>query len=304
MPFRIVPPALVLVAALSTPALAQSRTGERLDPAIERRVSGEATVGVLEPYGSHDRLYGALGVYASGRLHTWDEGAEARGIVELDGTLRGFFGEVYDDAGSLRCCAIASSTLSLMIGWTDGASVRVRGGPAITLPFAMLNSRASSAQYLTQLALAATGFWDAWEGFALGPSALARADVDVRSGVLIAGADLAAGAAFWLWRDGFWDEPPIAVAHYQIGGYVGIEPIEWLALGTRVQVAGWSDYGDGHATPSDADAQVSLVPFARWMGPPWFVEVRGTMNLDEPVGFASRSLMWGVRLAAGVELEP
>lgn len=317
-PFRLVGPgtgarvrrwaqvvALLVAGWIPGHALAQTRTGEALELGSPR-VTAEVAVGMWEPPRSGDRAFVTAGVFATGRLETWADGEHASATLDLDGTLRGYFGESWDDTGATRCCALANPTLSLMFGWTDGASVRVRGGPALSVPLGLLSGNGQGAEMMNFFGRALLGFWDGWEGFVYGPGALLRGDADARFGALVVGGDVAAGASFWAWRtSGPSDTDPVAVAHYQLGAYVGVEPLEWLALGTRVQVAGWSEGGglDVATGTRPADAQVSLVPFVRIAPGSWFVEVRSTLNLDEPAGLASESLVWALRVAGGVAVD-
>ncbi|AKF09918.1 hypothetical protein [Sandaracinus amylolyticus] len=303
MSHAIVGPLVLASVLTASVATAQTRTGESLDPAIERRISGEIAGGAWHPILGGYTLFGSLAAFASGRVGVWSRDERGLGTIELEGTLRGYFGRTYEHVGTFLCCAIGGSTMSLMFGWSDGASIRLRGGPAVVLPFAMLNGDSRRAERMTHFGHAIVGLWDRWDGFVHGPGMLARGDVDARAGALLAGGDLAVGASLWLLDAN--EETPVAVAFYQVGAYVGAQATDWLAIGARVQLAGWSD---GGGTPNvvsrPADAQLSLVPFVRFLVRPGFVEVRGTLNLDEPEGLATRSKVWGVRIAGGVELGP
>ena len=299
--------AIALAAGTPAAAFAQARTGGSLDPALERRVTAELSLGAWEPTLARDIVVSSLAVYPSGRVGVWADEPGGLGTIELDGSLRGFFGEFYDEVGTAHYFTLGGATLGLMFGWSDRAHVRVRVGPAIVVPFAMLDTPRKSVEQATYYGRATSGFWDPWDGFARGPGAFLRADLDLRHDAWIGGVELGAGPSFWLaeGRDGGLLEVPVAVAYYQAGAYLGAHALDWLALGARVQVVGWSEGGGAwRFERRPAEAQVAIVPFARFLLAPWFVELRGTLNLGEPEGVGSRSLVWAVRAALGVELGP
>lgn len=286
---------------------AQARTGGSLAPEIERRVSGEISLGAWEPTLARDIVLASLALFASGRVGVWAGDSAGLGTLELDGAVRGYFGEFYDDVGTALYFAMGNARLGLMFGWSDRASFRVRAGPEVVAPIAMANGQRRSVESMTYYGQAALGFWDPWDAFVRGPSVLASGDLDVRDGALLAGAELGIGPSFWVAGDddGGLVEVPVAVLYYQAAAYVGAQALEWLALGARVQVVGWSDGGGRRRLERrPAEAQASIVPFVRFLARPWHVELRGTLNLGEPEGIGSRSVVWAVRVAAGVELGP
>ncbi|MDQ3032273.1 MAG: hypothetical protein M3Y87_07650 [Myxococcota bacterium] len=258
-------------------------------------VALEGSVGVLEAHLRDDRVYGALRLFGGGRLYRSSAENEAA-VFDLEVSWRGYFGERYAPDGAIRCCVVGNPSVYGMVGWTNGPQLQVRGGIGIAPPLSAL-TYGIGFTHVAYVGRAQWGFWDSWEGIVGALGVVARGDLEVREGIFLAGAELAFAGSFLV--DVGSRDP---IAHYQVGGYVGIAPIEWLALGVRVQVAGWSDGGgDPDVWTAPADAQVAVMPFARFFPRPAFFEVAGTMNIDEPLGFASSTLLWAIRVSGGVE---
>jgi hypothetical protein len=294
-----------VLAALLLPAGtlgAQARTGVTSMDRGTSYVAIEGSLGYYSPPRIGAQAVGGIRLLGGGRLYDWDDDT-GTWSVELEGTLRAYFAELTARAdGSRVCCAVGNPTLALSIGWTDGATVQARAGIGVALPVGIANGLSETADILGYFGRAQHGFWDGWDGLVTTTGVFGRGDLDWRDDIWIAGVDGAVGASIHV----IGIEAGSAIAVYQLGGYVGVEPIESLALGVRAQVAGWTvgggrDFGTG-ARPEDA--QVSVVPFVRLMLDPAVFEVRATVNLDEPMGVTADRSIWAVHLRSGLEWTP
>lgn len=279
---------------LASPVAAQSRTGraalrgERHFAVVEGSVAGaHATLG-------SDRVFGAVLVTGGSRLLREQPGL----VVDVEASWRFFCGAASSASGESRPCAVGNPTVYGLVGWSDGESAQARGGLGLAAPLSYLGS-GRAASYLMYYGRAQWGFWDGWEGIDPRLGLVLRGDADFRADALIAGVDGAVGVSLMPFDgDPTYGREPIA--HYQLGGYVGAQATEWLALGGRIQVAGWTDGGgDPARVEPPADAQVSVIPFVRLRWAPVFVELRGTINLDDPLGLGELPSLWAVQLGVG-----
>lgn len=166
--------------------------------------------------------------------------------------------------------------------------VTVRGGAGLGMPVQLVLSGADLGWAPLDALLAPFGHTDAW--LAYGLPFVVHFRFEGRWDVLFGGVDTAGAVLL------------TAETYYgQIGGFVGVRPIEELAIGAHIDAAiDHRAFHGGEAT----EGYVSMTTFARLDTRPAFAELRFLVNLDEPFGpsFEPRT-WWSLRALLGWETD-
>jgi len=303
---------LVLVMVLmASPAVAQLRTS---DPVGERALwlGAELDVGTVAQRvycpmgpgigttcgGENHTPIGSLTLDSTGRAGSVGR-AEERLFLEVDANLRFGSTSAYDPAGGYDGTWVGNPWLAIAIAHRTSA-LTVRGAFGIAAPLrSLVNGRLGVEGVLS----GPWGGWDGWLTLAnvvpVGLTGLAEA----RLGPVDIGGDLAlvAGPQFDYSDPGlyFWAA---------VGGWLAVDAGDLAQVGLRLH---------GVTTIFEADRvysdfQAAVVPFVRLLfapagdGPSGAVELRVTLNVDEPFGpaFVGNVYVWAVGLTGGVRWDP
>lgn len=307
---RLLLPAFVL-ALTASPAAAQLRTR---DPVGERAMwlGAELSVGTVVrrafcPIGpiidttcggdDHSPL-GALTLDFTGRAASIGR-AEQRLFLELDANLRFGLADSHDSTGEYDGAWVGSPWLAMAIAHRTSA-LTVRGALGIAPPLrSLVNGFLSAGGVLG----APWGAWDRWltvpNVVPVGLTGMAEA----RLGPVDVGGDLALVVA-----PEFGTLDPGTFFWVAVGGWLAVDAGDVAQLGLRLHGVTTVLAADRVLT----DFQATVVPFVRVLiapaedAPSGAVELRATLNIDEPFGpaFVGNPYVWAIALAGGASWDP